>query len=117
MSTRSCRLSVDTRKNKQREIITIRRSATCEDIFEPHEVEHACDFCRAKLDVFARNRNTSEGSCMKLWESKHAFSYHQGIALKHEQACECLGFPKGIDFVNECAYEKESSSSDTNTEK
>ena len=36
------------------------------------------------------------------------FSYHSDIVLKHNQACEYLGFPKGIDFVNEHACEKES---------
>ena len=66
ISTCSCRLYVNTRKNKQREIITIRRSATCEDIFEPHEAYHAYDFCRAKLDALMKNKNTSKGSCIKL---------------------------------------------------
>ena len=33
--------------------------------------------------------------------SDHSFSYHTGIALKHEGACDYLGFLKGIVFSDE----------------
>ena len=50
----------------------------------------------------------------KTLRRKNAMSYHSGIALRHKEICEYIGFPKVIEYTDECIYSN-SSSDHTNT--
>ena len=113
-SIKSSRRSSSTSStNKKRKVAAIRRSTTCLDIFQPHEIMHACEICQPKLDPLSNNRKSNKNehekskrnTCRKYWEAHNA-SKHQSIALRHKQVCEYLEIPVGTLFKDECAYSK-----------
>ena len=61
---------------------------------------HCCKIIDPTSRKSKCTKDDVENNCMKLWETKYAFSYHQSIAMKHKETCECLGFPKVADFTD-----------------